>query len=109
MGSRSLTLPQQGVTFLKFDYPQSYQQILGIAVLDSRVMNRSILHFYSRYTSCTNDDSNTPGKSLSQYIKDAFQEDRFMVQVYQVDGTAAIDGRVEALSLTVSHIRTRDL
>lgn len=32
-----------------------------------------------------------------------------MVQVYQVDGTAAIDGRVEALSLTVSHIRTRDL
>ena len=41
-----------------------------------------------------------PGKSLPQYIKDAFQEELFMAQVYQTNAPAAIDGRLEALSFS---------
>lgn len=33
MGSQDLSLLQQGVTFLRSDYPQSYPQILGIAAM----------------------------------------------------------------------------
>lgn len=39
-----------------------------------------------------------PGKPLSQYIQDAFQEELFMAQVYQTDAPTIIDGRLEALS-----------
>jgi len=41
-----------------------------------------------------------PGKSLSQYIKDAFQEELFMAQVYQANAPTVIDGRLEALSFS---------
>lgn len=41
-----------------------------------------------------------PGKSLSQYIKDAFQEELFMAQVYQSNAPVVIDGRIEALSFS---------
>ena len=38
-----------------------------------------------------------PGKSLSQYIKDAFQEELFMAHVYDPKASTVIDGRIEAL------------
>lgn len=41
-----------------------------------------------------------PGKTLPQYIKDAFQEELFMAQVYQPDSTNIIEGRIEALSFS---------
>lgn len=41
-----------------------------------------------------------PGKSLSQYIKDAFQEELFMAQVYQTNAPTVIEGRLEALSFS---------
>jgi hypothetical protein len=39
-----------------------------------------------------------PGKSIPQYIQDAFQEELFMAQVYQANAPTVIDGRVEELS-----------
>ena len=42
----------------------------------------------------------TPGKSISQYIKDAFQEELFLAQAYQVNAPTVIDGRLEALRLS---------
>ncbi len=41
-----------------------------------------------------------PGKSLSQYIKDAFQEELFMAQVYQPNAPAVINGQIDALSFS---------
>ena len=41
-----------------------------------------------------------PGKTPSQYIKDAFQEELFMAQVYQPKAPNVIDGRIEALSFS---------
>lgn len=41
-----------------------------------------------------------PGKSLSQYIKEAFQEELFLAQVYQPNAPTVIDGRLEALSFS---------
>lgn len=41
-----------------------------------------------------------PGKTLPQYIKDAFQEELFMAQVYQHNAPAVIDGRLEKLSFS---------
>jgi hypothetical protein len=41
-----------------------------------------------------------PGKSLPQYIKDAFQEELFMAQVYQPGAPVVIDGRIEALKFS---------
>jgi len=41
-----------------------------------------------------------PGKSLPQYIKDAFQEELFLAQVYDPNASTKIDCRVEALSLS---------
>lgn len=41
-----------------------------------------------------------PGKTLPQYIKEAFQEELFMAQVYQSDSTNIIEGRIEALSFS---------
>jgi hypothetical protein len=41
-----------------------------------------------------------PGKSVSQYIADAFQEELFMAQVYQPNAPTIIEGRVEALSFS---------
>lgn len=42
----------------------------------------------------------SPGKSLSQYIEDAFQEELFMAQVYQPNAPATIEGRVESISFS---------
>lgn len=41
-----------------------------------------------------------PGKSLSQYIADAFQEELFMAQVYQPNASTVIEGRIEKLSFS---------
>ena len=41
-----------------------------------------------------------PGKSLPSYIKDAFQEELFMAQVYQPNSSNVIEGRLEALSFS---------
>jgi len=41
-----------------------------------------------------------PGKSLQQYIKDAFQEELFMAQVYQPNAQSVITGRLDALSFS---------
>jgi len=41
-----------------------------------------------------------PGKSLTQYIKDAFQEELFMAQVYQTNAPTVITGRLEALAFS---------
>ncbi len=41
-----------------------------------------------------------PGKSLPQYITDAFQEELFMAQVYQPNAPTVINGRLEALSFS---------
>lgn len=40
------------------------------------------------------------GKSLSQYIKDAFQKDLFMAQVYQKNVPTMIGSRLETLSFS---------
>lgn len=42
----------------------------------------------------------SPGKSLPTYIKEAFQEELFMAQVYQPNASNIIDGRLEALSFS---------
>jgi hypothetical protein len=41
-----------------------------------------------------------PGKSLSQYIRDAFQEELFLAQVYDPNASTVIDCRVEALTFS---------
>lgn len=41
-----------------------------------------------------------PGKTLPQYIKDAFQEELFMAGVYQPNAPTVIDGRLETLSFS---------
>lgn len=41
-----------------------------------------------------------PGKSLSQYIKEAFEEELFLAQVYSPNAPVAIDGRIEELSFS---------
>jgi hypothetical protein len=41
-----------------------------------------------------------PGKTLPQYIKEAFQEELFMAQVYQADAPSVIEGRLEALKFS---------
>ena len=41
-----------------------------------------------------------PGKSLPQYIKDAFQEELFAAGVYSPDAPTVIDGTVTALSFS---------
>jgi len=41
-----------------------------------------------------------PGKTLPQYIKDAFQEELFMAQVYQPSAPSIIEGRIEALTFS---------
>ncbi len=41
-----------------------------------------------------------PGKSLPQYIKEAFMEELFAAQVYQVDAPTVIDGRIEKLDFS---------
>lgn len=41
-----------------------------------------------------------PGKSLPQYIKEAFQEELFMAQVYSPNAPSIIEGRLEALSFS---------
>jgi hypothetical protein len=41
-----------------------------------------------------------PGKTLPQYIKEAFQEELFMAQVYQADSSNIIEGQIEALSFS---------
>ncbi len=41
-----------------------------------------------------------PGKSLPQYIKEAFQEELFMAQVYQANAPTTITGRLETLSFS---------
>ncbi len=41
-----------------------------------------------------------PGKSLPQYIKEAFIEELFAAQVYQVDAATVIDGRIEKLDFS---------
>lgn len=41
-----------------------------------------------------------PGKSLPQYIREAFQEELFMAQVYQPNSPTVISGRLEALSFS---------
>ena len=41
-----------------------------------------------------------PGKTISQYIADAFQEELFMAQVYQPNAPTVIEAQVEALSFS---------
>ncbi len=41
-----------------------------------------------------------PGKSLPQFIKDAFQEELFLAQVYDANSPTIIDGRIEALTFS---------
>ena len=41
-----------------------------------------------------------PGKTLSQYIKDAFLEELFMAQVYSADAPATISGQITDLSFS---------
>ncbi|MGB3837296.1 hypothetical protein [Castellaniella sp.] len=41
-----------------------------------------------------------PGKSLSQYIKEAFQEELFLAQVYEANAPATINGRLDAVSFS---------
>lgn len=41
-----------------------------------------------------------PGKTLPQYIKEAFQEELFMAQAYSATSTNVIEGRLEALSFS---------
>jgi hypothetical protein len=42
----------------------------------------------------------SPGKSIQQFIQEAFQEELFMAQVYQADASTVIDGRIEGLSFS---------
>lgn len=42
----------------------------------------------------------SPGKTLPQYIKEAFQEELFMAQVYQADSNNIIEAKIEALSFS---------
>ena len=42
----------------------------------------------------------SPGKSPTQYIKDAFQEELFMAQVYSPNAPVSINCRVDALSFS---------
>lgn len=41
-----------------------------------------------------------PGKNISQYVKDAFQEELFLAQVYSTSSTNVIEGRIEKLSFS---------
>ncbi|HET8597062.1 MAG TPA: hypothetical protein VFM22_04815 [Castellaniella sp.] len=41
-----------------------------------------------------------PGKSLAQYIKEAFQEELFLAQAYKADAPATINGRLDAVSFS---------
>jgi len=41
-----------------------------------------------------------PGKTLPTYIKEAFQEELFMAQVYSPNAPTVIDGRLEKLSFS---------
>lgn len=41
-----------------------------------------------------------PGKTLPQYIQEAFQEELFMAGVYQPNAAVVIDGRLESLSFS---------
>jgi ABC-type uncharacterized transport system auxiliary subunit len=41
-----------------------------------------------------------PGKTLPQYIREAFQEELFLAQVYQPNAPTVIEGRLEALSFS---------
>lgn len=41
-----------------------------------------------------------PGKTLPQFIKEAFQEELFMAQVYQANAPSVIEGRLEELSFS---------
>ena len=41
-----------------------------------------------------------PGKSLSQYIRDAFQEELFIAQVYQANAPTTISGQLEVLNFS---------
>lgn len=41
-----------------------------------------------------------PGKTLPAYIKEAFQEELFMAQVYSPNAPTVIDGRLEKLSFS---------
>lgn len=41
-----------------------------------------------------------PGKTLTTYIKEAWQEELFMAQVYQPSAPTVLEGRVEALSFS---------
>lgn len=41
-----------------------------------------------------------PGKSLPTYIKEAFQEELFMAQVYSPNAPTVIDGRLEKLTFS---------
>ena len=42
----------------------------------------------------------SPGKSPPQYIRDAFQEELFMAQVYQPNAASVIETRLDALSFS---------
>jgi hypothetical protein len=41
-----------------------------------------------------------PGKSLSQYVKDAFQEELFLAQVYSPNAASIISGEIQSLSFS---------
>ena len=41
-----------------------------------------------------------PGKSLSQYIKEAMQEELFMAKVYEPDAPTVIEGQIKELSFS---------
>lgn len=41
-----------------------------------------------------------PGKTLSQYIKEAFEEELFMAQVYDPNSQIVLNGRIEQLSFS---------
>jgi hypothetical protein len=41
-----------------------------------------------------------PGKSLSTFIKEAFQEELFLAQAYDSNSPVSIEGRIERLSFS---------
>ena len=41
-----------------------------------------------------------PGKSLSEYVKDAFQEELFLAQVYSTDASAILSGTIDKISFS---------
>lgn len=41
-----------------------------------------------------------PGKSLTEYIKDAFQEELFLAQVYATDAPTVINGTINEISFS---------